>query len=66
MGDAVKEHKNIDILESIVLGEENDMQDGIDICEYDSNTLQQRPLCSGSRFIVTQKYQECVYQAHTL
>ena len=34
------EHNNNDAIESIVLCEENDMQDHANISEYDSNTLQ--------------------------
>ena len=38
------EHKKIDTLESIKLGDENDRQDDVDICEYDGNTLKQKTL----------------------
>ena len=31
-------HNNIDTLETIVLGDENEMQDDLDICEHASNT----------------------------
>ena len=34
-------HIDFDTTESIVLGEENDKQNDVDICKYDSNTLQQ-------------------------
>ena len=35
------EHNSIDSIECVVLGEDNNMQDDVDICEYDSNKLQQ-------------------------
>ena len=41
---AASECSDIDTTESIVLVEENGIQDDVDICEYDSNTLQQNPL----------------------
>ena len=34
------EHNYIDIIESIILDGENNMEDDVDICEYNSNTLQ--------------------------
>ena len=37
------EHEDIDTIESIVLGEGNDMKDNVGFCEYGSNTLQQKP-----------------------
>ena len=35
------EHNNINTIISIGLGDKNDMQDDVDMCEYDSNTMQQ-------------------------
>ena len=36
------EHNNIDNIKKITLSEENDMQEDVDICQYDSKTLQQK------------------------
>ena len=35
-----REHNNIETIEGIALGEENAIQDDVDIWKYDSNTLQ--------------------------
>ena len=37
-------YNTIETLESIVQGEENGMQHDVEVCEYDSNTLQQKTL----------------------